>query len=390
MSLFRRLSRFWEFFGDSDLAHVWTGFLAAVLIGVSLLWRFNYGSIHNYDDALYAQVTREVSRGHAWPLTFSGERYNAKPPLPFWIGGLFVRLFGDRESSYRILSALSFLFIVGMAYRVLSRRVSEWAGFFSVLILLGSPMLVWFSRRVMLDLPLAAFGVALLVLPTRLPLSWGLFWSLAICGWWTKEVAILPALASALITIAIYARPQLRKSSFGIGVLGFLISVFLLQFLRPAGRMWDPSFLHTVGQEALLIPAPRDIYWDVFVSDSVFVWLLPIAFVWAIVRPKTLSPLATSLGLATLIHSTALAATKTILPYYLLPVFVYGLLFLAAMVPNSKARSLRIAVALLALLQIGRAQAFKMDPDHPDLDPARATKELALLSAQKLAPSVPL
>jgi len=72
-----------------------------------LLIRLGSGELGSADEAVHAQVAREMARdGHWLYPTYRGEPYFEKPPLKFWLTALTFRAAGESEWTARLWSAL--------------------------------------------------------------------------------------------------------------------------------------------------------------------------------------------------------------------------------------------------------------------------------------------
>src|SRR5262249_19778044 len=149
----------------------------------------------------------------------------------------------------------------------------------SLLLLLGSPLLMVFSRRVMLDVPVTLCAVTLLYCAVR-PMKgrYLLFWIAALAGWWTKQHAILPALAAALVYLAVRERKTFLSVHFYSGAALFLIGMWGLSMFEH-GHVHNPIVpiaAARVDSEGYFSKKP--IYLDAFFVDHPILWLLPIAW----------------------------------------------------------------------------------------------------------------
>lgn len=85
---------------------------AAVLVfwgvaGLSLLYRLGDFPLKDWDEAIYAEVSREILRtGDFLTLHYNHEYYFNKPPLYFWVSQLVIRLLGFSELSSRLPGVL--------------------------------------------------------------------------------------------------------------------------------------------------------------------------------------------------------------------------------------------------------------------------------------------
>lgn len=119
-------------------------------LGSSSLWDSN--------EAFYAETPREMieSGDYINPSFNYQPRFN-KPPLSYWIVAGFYRLFGVSETVERVPIALAALAIAAVAFGLGSLAHSRAAGLFAALVILCSPRFFMFSRRIIIDVGLAAF-----------------------------------------------------------------------------------------------------------------------------------------------------------------------------------------------------------------------------------------
>jgi hypothetical protein len=222
------------------------------------------------------------------------------------------------------------------------------------------------AHRVLLDLPLAAFGVALLAslwLPERR--RYAALFACATVGWWIKDLAVLPALAAALLGSGLREPRAFAKRTFWVPA--GLFAVAALGWLALT-RAAVPAAVLAVTQNALPISAPRTVYVDAILSDSPALWTLPLLWIWLAARWRfEIGRPAFSFGLAALLHVAAVATARTTLPHYLLPAIVYGLIALADLLGRADRRAVILLGALL-LVQAARVRV--------DLDPAPDTRRL--------------
>lgn len=104
--------RFWK---QTRLPEAMVLLVAAVL----LLARLGVDELGSADEAIHAQVAREMAAdGHWLYPTYRGEPYLEKPPLKFWLTALTYRVAGESEFTARIWSALFALGTVGGVMRL--------------------------------------------------------------------------------------------------------------------------------------------------------------------------------------------------------------------------------------------------------------------------------
>jgi 4-amino-4-deoxy-L-arabinose transferase-like glycosyltransferase len=109
------------------------------------------------DEPRYAQIAREAfESGSLLVLHLCGDVYPDKPPLVYWIAGLFGKLGGWTEFAMRLPLILATVGSALLAVRIARRHLSETAAAWTPLFYLGTAMVVWFGGRLQID-PLLAF-----------------------------------------------------------------------------------------------------------------------------------------------------------------------------------------------------------------------------------------
>lgn len=126
------------------------------------------GSIFSSDDALYAQMAREMVSSGSWlEPTWLGAPIFDKPPLLFWMLGSFGALFGFNEFVLRLPGALSAmvaiyygLCLMKMTAESENARRESLRGWVSIALILASVTFVMNVRRPMADPLLVAAMLA--------------------------------------------------------------------------------------------------------------------------------------------------------------------------------------------------------------------------------------
>ncbi len=137
----------------------WLFFIFSSVVAFLFLFHLGSQAFIDYDEATYAQVTKEtVAGGHFLPLLLRGEPWVDKPPLYFWAGIISSKIFGLNEFALRLPSALSGIISVFLTFliaRILtnSRKIALMA----VGILLTTGIFLEASRQVRLDVPVTMF-----------------------------------------------------------------------------------------------------------------------------------------------------------------------------------------------------------------------------------------
>ena len=107
-------------------------------LALALVWyRLGDGSLHDWDEAIYAQVAREMLLSDIWmTLTWNGAPFFHKPPLYFWLTALTYKLIGVSEFAARLWPAMFGFGVVVLTF-VLGVRLRSWVvGVIAALLLL--------------------------------------------------------------------------------------------------------------------------------------------------------------------------------------------------------------------------------------------------------------
>jgi 4-amino-4-deoxy-L-arabinose transferase-like glycosyltransferase len=174
-------------------------------LGASSLWDSN--------EAFYAETPREMIESHDYVNpTFNYRPRLNKPPLSYWIVASFYKLFGVSEATERLPIVLGAMIMIATAFGLGRTVFSLDAGLIAAIGLSVAPRFLMFSRRIMIDVYLAAFiSLALLMFalaerrPQRRRLYLVLMYISIGLGVLTKgPVAIALPAAALVIYLALY------------------------------------------------------------------------------------------------------------------------------------------------------------------------------------------
>src|SRR3989339_1647500 len=119
------------------------------------LWQLNKFPLTDYDEATYAQVTRDtLESGDILTLKRFDKNWFEKPPLYFWMAMASTSVFGTDEFAYRLPSA--FMAILGIAVLwLLVKKITKdsLAATAAAIFLLVSSFYFISARQVRLDIP---------------------------------------------------------------------------------------------------------------------------------------------------------------------------------------------------------------------------------------------
>jgi 4-amino-4-deoxy-L-arabinose transferase-like glycosyltransferase len=129
-----------------------------VIAAVAFLSDLGGRPLEDWDEAIYAQVSKEILESGDWlTLHWGWQNWFEKPPLLMWTTALLYRLFGVTEFWSRAASAFSGIGVVTLVYLLGRHLYSERVGLLAGLILLTTFLLVAFSRVGMTDVMLTFF-----------------------------------------------------------------------------------------------------------------------------------------------------------------------------------------------------------------------------------------
>jgi 4-amino-4-deoxy-L-arabinose transferase-like glycosyltransferase len=119
----------------------WSRWLISIgVLGLALLllfYRLGDGSLHDWDESIYAQVAKEMVLSNSWmTLSWNGTPFFHKPPLYFWLTALTYKLIGVSEFAARLWPAIFGFGVVVLTF-VLGVRLRSWVvGAIAALLLL--------------------------------------------------------------------------------------------------------------------------------------------------------------------------------------------------------------------------------------------------------------
>ena len=209
----------------------WRRDTAAILViclfgGLLFFYHLGQGSLHDWDDAIYAQVAKEMARSGDW-LTehYEYKPWFEKPPLFIWSTALLFRLFGITEFWARAASALFGIAVLILTYAIGRYIYSRWVGVISVLVMLTSVLYLRYARRAMIETTLIFFLVLAIYGYLHLQRGgqrwWYAVWAALALAIMSKSFAASFALATLALAIVFEGRTRsvLRSKHFWLGAL---------------------------------------------------------------------------------------------------------------------------------------------------------------------------
>ncbi|HEY1213917.1 MAG TPA: glycosyltransferase family 39 protein, partial [Bryobacteraceae bacterium] len=305
----------------------------AVVIGLAifvLFYKLGVSPLFDWDEAIYAQISREILQRHSWiPLYWNFQPFFDKPPLLMWATALFFEVFGPSELWARAASALSGVALCVLMFSFAKRVGGSRAAWLTVVVLLTTTAFYDASRFGTIDVLLTLgmyIGLAgLFHIDQGRLWGWYPFWigfgvavmakgagaaplflttlCVAILNHWTKEKINRQFVIGIVLFAAIVLPWHIYMCvRFGADFLGNYIGFGVLK------RALSGIGAHNGGPRYyLLVLAERATPW---------VFFLPLAFLRALKDRRLQIPVIFSLVI--LIFYT-IARTK--FPWYIVPAY---------------------------------------------------------------------
>jgi 4-amino-4-deoxy-L-arabinose transferase-like glycosyltransferase len=321
----------------------------ASVASVVLLVKLGAGSLAAWDEAIYAEVSKEMARGGDW-LTphWAHQPWFEKPPLLVWTTAFFFELFGVSEFWARAASALSGVALVVVTYLAARLAYDRRVGLLAAGVLLTSYHFLSFARFGTTDVMLALFTTLAVYGHLRLqrgggdPRWWYLVWLAVALALMLKGAGGLVAPAAVALALALDRRlgASLRSRHFRAGCVIALLIVAPWHVLMLAryGRAFADEYVgyHVVARltRPLEGHASGYLYYAARLFDGFFPWCLLAPF--ALVSGARESVKGETLSRVFLIVAALVFVVYTLIPtrrpWYLVPAYPALAILVAAFV----------------------------------------------------------
>jgi len=377
--------------------------LVIVVAAIVLFYRLGDPALKNWDEAIYAEVAKEILQGGDW-LTLHWQHANwfEKPPLTFWIIAAFFRLFGVGEFSARAVSALAGVGSVAVVYAIGKLQRGPVCGLIAAGILLTTFQFVQMSRLVNTDVALLFFiygGVYGYLRARDRDRRWWYVVSVSCSlGFMVKSFASLVAPAAIAIALVIDGQvtETLRAKQFWFSVLAGLAIIVpwhaTMIYLHGSSFVNEYFYYHVWSRTLTTLEGHDGRYWFYFreIWEKIHPWwsIAPFAVVFNIWQVKQRRSSVVLLALALLVFGFYTAAL-TKLPSYILPVYPALALLISDLftwVFDQRRLLLRVGVILVCVC-FAYAAVLKIISYYVRIEPEdEAVKELASLAAAQDRP----
>ena len=190
--------------------------LALLLVAtVMLLWGLGARPFKNWDESIYAQVSKEMWQTGDWITPrWNSQPWFEKPPLYIWASAAFFKVFGVGEFAARLPSALSGVGLVAVVFLLGRRMYSKAVAGLAAVMVLTAFQIVQASRLVLMDVMLTFFIFAAIYFYVRTRDGDARWWYLvataSALAFMTKGFAAI--VAPAAIALALMFDGRLRTT----------------------------------------------------------------------------------------------------------------------------------------------------------------------------------
>jgi 4-amino-4-deoxy-L-arabinose transferase-like glycosyltransferase len=303
-------------------------FLAVLLACIVLLPLLGHKPLTNWDEGIYAEVSREMlSLGPLVPH-WNYQPWFEKPPLMLWITAALFKIFGVTEFWARAGSALSGVCIVALLHAWLARKdiLAAWLSTFVLLATFGFLHVCRVGEMdVLLSLGCCIALCGLTAVQDRQFSGWYLFWAGVGIALMTKGAASIVLIIAALLFAAGEGwNPTRLSRTFWLGFLLFLALVlpWHLYMFHRFGASFLTEYLgfHVLARATHQIEEHNTHWWYylwvLLISAAPFALLYPFAIADSCKR-KELGAWA----IFAVVVVAFFSAVQTRLPHYIAPAY---------------------------------------------------------------------
>jgi 4-amino-4-deoxy-L-arabinose transferase-like glycosyltransferase len=374
-----------------------------VVAAIALFYRLGDPALKNWDEAIYAQVAKEIAQSDDW-LTMHWQNANwfEKPPLTFWVMAGLFQLFGVNEFSARAVSSLAGIGVVTVIYGIGKLQRGPVCGLIATLILLTTFQFLQMSRLVNTDVLLLLFIYLAIYGYLRVRKGEDRWWYLVslscALGFMVKSFASLFAPAAIAVALVVdgQAKEALKAHQFWFSILAGLAVIApwhaAMVYLYGSAFVDEYFYYHVLNRTITALEGHRGHYSFYFreIWEKIHPWwsIAPFAVVFSIWQIKRRRFSAALLALIVLVFAFYTAA-KTKSTSYILPVYPALTLLISDLLTwlyDQRRLAIRVAVILVcacfAYVAVGKIKSYYVRIEDSD----EAVKQLARLAAAEEFP----
>ncbi|HXG91548.1 MAG TPA: glycosyltransferase family 39 protein [Blastocatellia bacterium] len=346
---------------------IWPAIAAGALAAIVIFWKLGSGSLDDWDEAIYAQVAKEVVQTGDWlTLHWEYKPFFDKPPLLVWSTAILYSIFGVSEFWARAASALSGVGLIVVTFLTARSIYDRWVGLLAAAVLLASYQFIASARFGTTDMMLTLFIFCALYSYLRLRQGsqrwWLAIWISCALAVMTKSAAgfFAPAAIIAALVFEGQFVSTLRSKHFRVGLLlAFAIAApWHILMLAEHGQAFTDQYIgHSIlarSSSALEEHGGSRFYYVDRLGKYFFPWVYLAPFALALSLRENIRGRSRSLVLlifaALVFVVCTLARTK--LRWYILPVYPALSILVAAMIALAFRSHQSIAYSGLAMAAI--------------------------------------
>jgi 4-amino-4-deoxy-L-arabinose transferase-like glycosyltransferase len=374
--------------------------LAAVLACIVLLPLLGHKPLTNWDEGIYAEVSREMlSLGRLVPH-WNYQPWFEKPPLMLWITAAFFKLFGVTEFWARAGSALCGVGIVALLHVWLVRKdiLAAWLSTFILLATLGFLHVCRAGEMdVLLSLGCCIALCGLAAVQDRQLSGWYLFWVGLAIALMTKGAASIVLIIAAVLFAAVERWNSTRLGrSFWLGLPLFLALVlpWHLYMFHRLGATFLTQYLgfHVLARATHQIEEHNTHWWYylwvLLISAAPFALLYPLAIADSFKRREL-----RAWAIFAVVVVAFFSAVQTRLPHYIAPAYpAFALLTSVFLADRLRAFQRRLRPPLLSFwmtfailaTSVCIASAFLTNAPRRKLHEAKVTADVVYAEKESI------
>ena len=276
-------------------------FVGAIVAALITLPGLGAGTLWDNSETCYGEVAREVLLTHDWVVMhLNAAPWFVQPPLYFWIGALFIKMFGLTSFALRLPAALATIVMGAMTGYAVTRQTGSRVGIYASVVLSSALMQAIIGRLAIMD-ALLDVAVALTVF------------------WWFR------ALEAGRDRYFIYGWIAAALGFLAKGPVAPVVSLIVIV----------PFVLWNARVESLRLPSWRG--WLLGLSAAMLIvapWLLAIA------ARSGFGALVELIGHYTVGRYTGVIENQAGPVWYYIPVLILGLFPWIAFLPSAVARGI--------------------------------------------------
>jgi 4-amino-4-deoxy-L-arabinose transferase-like glycosyltransferase len=379
--------------------------LVTVVAAIVLFYRLGDPALKNWDEAIYAEVAKEIVQSGDWlTLHWQHADWFEKPPLTFWVMAGVFRLFGVNEVSARAVSALAGVGVVAVIDGIGKLQRGPVCGLLAALILLTTFQFVQMSRLVNTDVLLLFFIYLAIYGYLRVRNGDRRWWYVVsvscALGFMVKSFASLfaPAAIAFALVVDRQANETLRARQFWFSVLAGLAIIVpwhaTMIYLHGSAFGDEYFYYHVWSRTVVPLEGHEGPWWFYFneIWEKTHPWwsIAPFAIVFNVWQAKRGRLSVVVLALIVLVFGFYTVA-QTKFTSYILPVYPALALLISDLFTwlwDRRRLAIRVAVILVcawfAYAAVGKIRSYYVRIEESD----EALKELARLAAAQNSPDV--